>query len=540
MTSSSGCRRWCYCILALLFASAAQADTPPSPTKLPDKLPLCGLTPSKLIPNLCVYQYRVSTSSKECQQYVDQGFGYFYSYVWMEAARSFETATYHDPNCALAHWCLSRALDQMWRTTQATTALKKANELLAHASYSEQQLITARMQEKGLLPNVGDTEARKKLAIQTIDKLLAIHSDDQEAWYARAQLANGNAYFGGSAAGVPFYKALLQINPLHPGANHELVHFYEGFSRPALGWEASEKYIASSPGIPHSWHMQAHLATRLGRWDKATTDSVKAAELQRAYHTAMSVKPADDHQFQHHLNILGLCLIHDGRFREARELKKEFEGYGYKEPQTWFRLHLAERDYAAALKIADSFRKTDKVMASYLASLVYLSQKQLERARPEVEVLEQAFAERRSDKTLERRLLETRGMLLCQQDGATAGLALLQRNVKATMNDYGHHAWGNGAYYMETWGLAALAAGKYDTAEEAFLESLAHDTGSVRAALGMQTLCERLGRTDEARKYEKMALKFWKNAEVQAFVAEKSAITAMGAGVSTASIGGGQ
>src|SRR5262245_40622759 len=70
------------------------------------------LMPAKLIPNLCVVKYRVSTASPECQAFFDQGLGYYYSYVWMEAARSFETALKHDPNCALAWWGLSKASEK--------------------------------------------------------------------------------------------------------------------------------------------------------------------------------------------------------------------------------------------------------------------------------------------------------------------------------------------------------------------------------------------------------------------------------------------
>src|SRR5262245_49698489 len=175
MKSVAGC---CCCLFLALSAAAA----PPAPPKFPDKLPLCGLAPAKLFPDLCVYRYRVSTNSKECQQFVDQGLGYFYSYVWMEAARSFETATLHDPDCAMAHWCLARALDQMWKPIQSVAAMKRAKDLLPKASYAEQQLITARLQEKGLLPDLGDLEARKKKAIQTLDNLLAYDGEDQEAW----------------------------------------------------------------------------------------------------------------------------------------------------------------------------------------------------------------------------------------------------------------------------------------------------------------------------------------------------------------------
>src|SRR5438067_1293590 len=95
---------------------------PPAPplaaTPAADKLPISGLAPAKLLPNLCTVSYRVSTRSPECQKFFDQGLGWFYSYVWMEAARSFETAARHDPDCAMAWWGLARACDE-WRNGNA-------------------------------------------------------------------------------------------------------------------------------------------------------------------------------------------------------------------------------------------------------------------------------------------------------------------------------------------------------------------------------------------------------------------------------------
>src|SRR6202040_2593921 len=111
----------------------------------------------------------------------------------------------------------------------------------------------------------------------------------------------------------------------------------------------------------------------------------------------------------------------------------------------------------------------------YLAALVYLKQGDAARATPEVEVLQHAFRDRKNDKVLEFRLLETQGLLMCQTDSVDAGLKLLARDVDKSKNDYSHHAWGNGAYYMEAWGVAALHGGKNDVAEEALLEALAHD-----------------------------------------------------------------
>src|SRR5437764_9643515 len=136
---------------------------------MPATLPVTKLPPGKIVPNLCLLQYRVSTASPECQAFVDQGLGYYYSYVWMEASRAFETAIAHDPNCAMAWWQLSRALEKWGRGSEATKALLEADRLKANASFREQQLILARMQEKGQAPGAGDQEARKRAATGTID-----------------------------------------------------------------------------------------------------------------------------------------------------------------------------------------------------------------------------------------------------------------------------------------------------------------------------------------------------------------------------------
>jgi len=507
--------------LALVPPAAKPVQPPVKPA--PVRMPFTELAPAKIIPNLCLVKYRISTSSPECQAFFDQGLGYFYSYVWMEAARSFETAAKHDPDCAMAWWGLSRALEQ-WGKSNHTKALQKANDLKEHASHREQQLILARMQEKGLAPGVGGGEARKQAAIRTIDNMLALYDDDEEGWFYRAQLSGGAGGFGGQVSAVPFYKALLHVNLLHPGANHELLHFYETYHRPALGWIYAENYIKSSPGLPHAFHMQAHLATRLGRWDKTSDRSARAIELEQAYHKEMNVKPKDDHQYSHHLEILTLSLIHDGRFREARAIQKEASSQDIHLWLPWFRLALAERNWEDALKTVEHFRKSDKLTASYLAALVYLRKGDMGRAGAEVEVLRLAAQQRKDDRQLEYRVWETQGLFLCGSGVADCGLKLLAKAAERSKSDYSHHSWGNGAYYMEAWGIAALQANKAEIAEEALLEALAHDPACMRAALGLQVLCERQGRTAEAQRYAELSHRCWRRADAQSYASELASL----------------
>jgi len=481
----------------------------------PKRLPISKLAPGKIQPGLSPLHYPITTSSSECQVFFDQGLAYLYCYVWMEAVRNFETAVQKDPNAALAWWGLSRALERWRRPKEADEAARKAHELRDKISHREQLLIKARMEERGLLPNISTAEQKKNAAAKTLDEMIAIYDDDQEAWFCRGMVAADGRIFGGTHASLPFYKALLRINPIHCGAAHEMVHYYEQFQRPALGWEHSENFIKGAPGIPHAWHMQSHLATRLGRWHKSSESSSKAVALQKEYHKLLNVQPRQDEQYSHHCETLLRSLVHDGRFREARDLYKEMETHQLNTPLTWYSLFLNSYDWDNAMRIADRQRKPDKATGSYLAAMVYLLQDNTSAAEIEVQVLEEANRTRKGNRRLELRLWETRGLLLCQTGHADEGLKLLFKCVTATKDDYQHHAWGNGAYYMERWGLAALRTGKWDQAEEAFLEAMAHDSGSVYGAMGMQVLCAYLGRSEEAAHFAELARKFWSKAEPQ-------------------------
>ena len=113
-------------ILPTLLLAVFTAAPPARPA--PNVMPITKLKRAVLVPDLCQLRYRVSTSSETCQAYVDQALGYFYSYVWMEAARSFETALQHDPKCAFAHWGLARALEKI---TGDPAPLRGANRATA-------------------------------------------------------------------------------------------------------------------------------------------------------------------------------------------------------------------------------------------------------------------------------------------------------------------------------------------------------------------------------------------------------------------------
>lgn len=61
-----------------------------------------------------------------------------------------------------------------------------------------------------------------------------------------------------------------------------------------------------------------------------------------------------------------------------------------------------------------------------------------------------------------------------------------------------------------------MHAHRWDDAEEAFLEALAHEHGSIIGALGLQVVAEQRGQSDLAAHYAARATAIWKDADPEA------------------------
>ena len=376
---------------------------------------------------------------------------------WKRPAPSRRPSQY-DPDCAMAWWGLSRALEK-WGTATRTRRCIKAGELQRQGQPPRTAADPgAACRRRDCVPGVGDADARKKAAVATLDNMLAVYDDDEEAWYYRAQLAGGDRGFGGEVSAVPFYKALLRINPLHPGANHELLHFYENYRRPALGWiqrrELHQVVAGHSAPVPHAGppgHAPGPLGQDqrpLGPRHRTGTRLPQGDERQAA----------DDQQFSHHLEILLVSLTHDGRFargagRSRRKPRRPASASG----TPWFRLHLGRTRLGRGAEDRGPLppHATRPRRATWpLWSICSKATPPGRRRRSSR--CGRRTGDKKDDPELEYRLWETQGLLLCQTGSADAGLKLLAKAATRSKNDYGHHAWGNGAYFMEAWGVAAL------------------------------------------------------------------------------------
>lgn len=474
----------------------------------PTILPLPALTPTptsalppispepKLFEGLGQLSHAITTKSKDAQAFYEQGLRCLHSYVTPmrvanSAGRCFQYAANLDPDAAMPYWGLSFCVgsgDVISPLNAANRALELAQKF---GSDKERRFCTARVLE---------LQNKHEEFKDVMDSAIGAYPEDVELWIWRGTyLATGRGPSQNQwAAGVAMQQAAHRLRPEHPAPNHEMVHGYEALDRPALGWPYTEGYRKSAPNMPHANHMQAHLATRLGRWDEA----IDCTRMSRK----KSLEGFPELDPSHHIDIMIRALGHQGRFKEA-----EAEPKAYRNGLPWARLIQLKADPKELDAWATARRENNAPDGFYIGAIAKLDLDDTAAAQPLIQRVEEDF--KRNPVNMYR-FNEVQGRYLVQTGtDVDGGLKLLREAGAKAVKDSGLHAWGGGSYVLEVWGETALRARRWDEAEEAFLEALAHEHYSIVGALGMQVVWEARGQQDRARHYAERAAAIWKGAD---------------------------
>src|SRR5947209_463017 len=233
----------------------------------------------------------VTTSSKEAQAFYDQGLAYLHSYVWIEAARSFNQALRIDPKLMMAYIGLSRVYSNLNDDVAARAALAQAQALSPNSTDSERRRITIRAKQLDAMAEPGNRQKHLDYK-KAIDEALAADMNDAELWLLRGNaeepVASGRGQRGG-AASIAFYEAALSRSPGNFAAHHYLIHSYETIGRIEEALKHGEIYARQAYMIPHAHHMYAHDLRRVGRVEEAIERFRKADELENAYYEAEKI-----------------------------------------------------------------------------------------------------------------------------------------------------------------------------------------------------------------------------------------------------------
>jgi tetratricopeptide (TPR) repeat protein len=270
----------------------------------------------------------VTTSSKTAQAYYDQGLAYLHSFVWIEAARSFNEALRADPNVALAHVGLSYALGELGESAGARAAARRAQALAEKVSDLERVRIGLRTHQLDVSAEASVPGATAKYQ-QQLTAALDRYPNDVELLLLVGRAQDPSHATHGMAAGsgaIAFYERALTQAPGYFATHHYLTHAYENINRPDRALTHARTFARLAAAIPHAHHMHGHVLRRIGRMGEALDAFKKADELGSQYLTAERIAPEYDWHYRHNLDLLGTSHQYLGQIRSAEAvLRRAFE-----------------------------------------------------------------------------------------------------------------------------------------------------------------------------------------------------------------------
>ena len=268
---------------------------------------------------------QVTTSSTEAQAFYDQGLNYIASYVWIEAARSFQQALRLDPSLAAAYVGLCDVYVQLQDVPAARAALEKAQSLSSKITDAERQRMEIRARFVEFLEDKQNLDKFVAYRKAIYDALMA-NPLDPGLWILRGFADEGpGAGHGqtGDLDSIAFYQTALAVSPNNSAAHHYLAHSYENIGRTEEALNHSEAYLRISSSIPHAHHMRGHELRRAGRIEDAIEEFRKANELENAYYRAEHIPAEYDWHRPHNLTLLAMCYQLLGQMKIAEQLLRE-------------------------------------------------------------------------------------------------------------------------------------------------------------------------------------------------------------------------
>lgn len=468
----------------------------------------------------------VTTSSKEAQTFYNQGIAYLHSYVWIEAARSFNQALRLDPRLAVAYIGLSRALSGLGSMQSAEAALKKAKDLASGVGPRERRRIDVRAKQLWAMAEI--TNPNRLLEYKkSLDDALALDAEDVELWLLRGNAeephAGGRGQRGG-ADSIRYYQRALALSPNHLAAHHYLVHSYENLNRIEEALKHGEVYAKLAPSVPHARHMYGHNLRRVGRIRDAILEFSKADELEIAYYRAESIRPEYDWHHQHNLDLLSTSYQYQGQIKTAEQLmRRSFSIPSMEEAQEfnkreWPGFLLARGRYNETLDAANTLKtgrwKVGRAIGHIMASHALMAMQKLDAASEEAKAAvreAQVAGSKRAIIASDLEVLQGEFFLRTgQRDKGRAILRDVQRKLRA---EPGPDAWSQALFRLEAIGKIARQTNDWELTAYTAEQMREHDPayGGTHYLLGL--VAEQMGNTAVALEEFSKAEKLWREAD---------------------------
>jgi tetratricopeptide (TPR) repeat protein len=465
----------------------------------------------------------VATPSTQAQAFYDQGLAYLHSYVWIEAARSFNQALRIDPRLALAHLGLTIAYVELNAAPAARAALERAQTLAG--TEHDRRHVAARALQMAAEAAPGD--AAKLAAYRAaLDEALTKLPSDEELWLQRGQAESPDPAERGQGSvpgSVRFYEKALALGPTHFAAHHYLTHAYENTGRLQEALTQGATYAKMAPAIPHARHMDGHNLRRAGRIDEAIAEFSAADALETAYFAAEKIPVEYDWHYQHNLDLLATSFQYIGQMRKAEELfKRSFaipssllvQEFNKREWPVFLLARGRPQEALAAANTMAAHRSPVVSAAGHVeAGRARLALGQFKEAADEGNTALRLMRGTEGAGIVADALQAFQGEFLLRTGKQAQGRPMLEDVVRKARARPGPDAWTQALFTIEAIARAARDVGDWELAAWAGRQMLEHDPNYAGSHHALALVAEHVGDATTARSERALVEKYWKNAD---------------------------
>jgi tetratricopeptide (TPR) repeat protein len=283
-----------------MLLAQMKTEVSPAAKAAASAAPGTGVADQPLIAGLGTRSFKVTTKSKQAQEYFDQGLRLAWNFNHAEAQRAFKKAQLLDPFCAMCYWGEAYVLGPNINVPMdpkasepAAAAAATAKDLAGRASPREQALIEAIAARYNTDPRFERPLLDEAYANAMASAAEKFPSDlDIQAMYAEALMDRSpwNYWEAGGqkpremvAPLVQTLETVLKKDPSHIGAIHLYIHAVEASADAKRAEPFADKLAKLAPNAGHLVHMPAHIYYRLGRYKDSLSINQTAVKVDEAY-----------------------------------------------------------------------------------------------------------------------------------------------------------------------------------------------------------------------------------------------------------------
>ena len=465
----------------------------------------------------------VSTTKNEAQAFYDQGLAYLHSYVWIEAARSFNQALRIDPALAIAHAELAIAYTELNAPEKARAALDRARTLPA-GEHDKTHIELRALQASA---EAAPRDAAKLAAYRAaLDAALAALPQDEELWLQRGHAESSDPAErgqGSTAAAARFYERALTLAPGHFAGHHYLAHAYENSGAIAQALAESATYAKMAPGVPHARHMHGHNLRRTGRIDEAIGEFSAADALESAYLTAERIPAEYDWHYQHNLDLLATSYQYVGRMKKAEELMRRsfaissslvVQEFNKREWPLFLVARGRAQEALDAAATLTSHRSPVVSAAGHVAAgEAQLALGRFQAAADEANAALRAMRGAEAGGLVAAPLQALEGEFFLRTGQRDKGRSMLQEMAKKARATPGPDAWTQTLFTLEAIARAAREVGDWELAAWTADQMRDHDPHYAGTHYALMLVAEHNGDAQTARSERTLFEKYWKDAD---------------------------